>query len=96
MAAAGDVKPDVKPGSEFVTIKVKSADGATLTFKVKAKTMFTKVATAYADKKGHTLESLVFMFDGERLAYEGSTVSDLGLKDGDIVDVTVPQVGGSF
>jgi len=96
MAAAGDVKPDVKPGNEQVTIKVKAADGTSLSFRVKAKTQFKKIASAYAEKKGHAVAGLNFMFDGDRLDYQDQSVNDLGLADGDIVDVAMAQIGGAL
>lgn len=94
-AAAADTKPDVKPGSEPVTIKVKAPDGSFLSFRVKGKTKFSKIASAYAEKKGYEVGSLLFTFDGERMEYGDKSVADLNLEDGDIVDVTREQLGGA-
>jgi small ubiquitin-related modifier len=35
-----------------------------------------------------------FLFDGERL-HEGQTPKDLGMENGDEIDVVIEQVGGS-
>lgn len=53
--------------SEHLNLKVKSQDGNEVYFKVKKTTQFSKVMSAYCKKVGADLESVRFLFDGQRL-----------------------------
>jgi small ubiquitin-related modifier len=95
--ASSDVKPDVKPAGPSVTIKLRASDNTTTAFKVKGKTSFRKIVDTYSKKMGKEATSLIFIFDGERIdshLWEKS-ISDLGMEDGDVVDVNTLQVGGA-
>ncbi|XP_059177545.1 golgin subfamily B member 1-like [Physella acuta] len=48
---------------------------------------------AYCDKYGYQMNTLKFMYDGNRVL-EDDTPSKLGLEDGDAIDVFSMQVGG--
>jgi len=94
-AASDDVKPDVKPS---VTIKLRLSDNTTTSFKVKAKTSFEKIVETYAKKQGKGADSFVFTFDGTRIPSSefSKSIAELGLEDGDVVDVNTSQVGGAL
>ena len=50
--------------------------------------------TAYAQRQGVNLKSVRFLFDSERVREEPGTPKELGLEDGDSIDVVMEQVGG--
>ncbi|KAJ3367068.1 Small ubiquitin- modifier 3 [Allomyces javanicus] len=94
-----DQKPDVKPAAggtvQQVSLKLRDQQNNEIEFKVKSTTKFQKIAKAYADKKGVDVNSLRFNLDGDRVDIQSEqTVADLGLEDGDSIDVTTFQVGG--
>lgn len=49
---------------------------------------------AYANRQGVQLRAIRFLFDGERIR-EDQTPQDIGLEDGDSIDVVMEQVGGT-
>ena len=53
-----------------------------------------KLMTAYANRQGVQLRAIRFLFDGERIK-ETDTPKDIGLEDGDSIDVVMEQVGGA-
>ena len=63
-AAAGG---EPKPAGEHLSLKVKSQEGHEVYFKVKKTTTFAKVMAAYCKKVGENMESVRFLFDGQRL-----------------------------
>jgi hypothetical protein len=65
--AGGDAPAAEGAGSEHLNLKVKSQDGNEVYFKVKKTTQFSKVMSAYCKKVGADLESVRFLFDGQRL-----------------------------
>jgi len=85
---------DSKPSSEHLSLKVKSQDGNEVYFKVKRTTQFSKVMTAYCKKVGQDLESVRFLFDGQRLNPQ-QTPADLDMEDEDEIDAMVQQTGGA-
>ncbi|ORZ29592.1 ubiquitin-2 like Rad60 SUMO-like-domain-containing protein [Catenaria anguillulae PL171] len=75
-----------------VSLKLRDHTGSEIEFKVKSTTKFSKVAKAYAEKKGLTLADLRFDFDGNRIRPEqDETIDDLDLQDGDTIDVATAQ-----
>ncbi len=85
---------DEKPSSEHLSLKVKSQDGNEVYFKVKRTTQFHKVMTAYCKKVGADLESVRFLFDGQRLQ-QNQTPADVSMEDEDVIDAMVMQTGGA-
>lgn len=83
---------DTKPKLERITISVRENDNS-VDFKVTKKIRFQKIIDAYSEKTGKSPNSLKFLFNGQRLQGDAS-LADLGLEDGDIVDVHLEQVGG--
>jgi len=90
-AANGD---ESKPsGGEHLSLKVKSQDGNEVYFKVKKTTQFAKVMNAYCKKVGSDMDSVRFLFDGQRLKPD-QTPADLEMEDEDEIDAMVSQTGG--
>ena len=75
-----------------VTIKLVNEAGEATLFKVKSSTLFLKLFAAYSQIKGLSCGSLRFRFDG-RVVCNDDTPWKLGMKDGDVVDVILGQVG---
>ena len=92
-AASSSSAADAK-GGEHLSLKVKSQDGNEVFFKVKKTTTFSKVMTAYCKKVGADMDSVRFLFDGQRLRAE-QTPADLDMEDEDEIDAMVQQTGGA-
>ena len=88
MSEAAESKPDT------LSVKVVSQDGTEIFFKCKPHTQMQKLMKAYAERQGVNLQSVRFLFDGERIR-ETQTPGELGIEDGDAIDVVMEQVGGS-
>ncbi|KJE88408.1 ubiquitin [Capsaspora owczarzaki ATCC 30864] len=89
-----DVKPDIKPEtSEHVNLKVSSSDGSEVNFKIKKTTKMSKLIDAYCQRVGINPASVRFLFDGARINGD-QTAADVGLEDGDNIDVMQEQTGG--
>lgn len=90
-----DVKPEVaaEGAADQINIKVKSPEGSSMFFKVKANTKLSKVMNAFCSRSGKDMKALRFFFDGERIQ-ETDTPASIGLSDEDEIDVMMDQVGG--
>jgi len=91
--------PDVKAEGENATngtinVKVVSAQGEEVFFKIKRTTKLSKLQGAYANKVGKDVSSIRFLYDGARINDE-DTPASLDMEDNDTIDVMVEQVGGS-
>jgi len=86
-----DVKPD--PADPTINVKVVSATGEEVFFKIKRTTRLSKLQGAYANKVGKDVSSIRFLYDGARINEE-DTPSSLEMEDNDTIDVMVEQVGG--
>jgi len=86
-------KPNVTGAAEHLNLQVKSQDGTVVHFKAKVTTPFRKLMTAYCDRQSVAADSVVFMFEGERLN-GNQTPQEVGMEDGDSIDVMIHQVGG--
>lgn len=79
--------------SEHINLKVTSQDGNVVHFKAKRGTQFRKLMKAYCERQSFQPESVVFMYDGERLRGD-QTPADVDMQDQDSIDVMIHQVGG--
>ncbi|KAI0978272.1 hypothetical protein GJ496_005546 [Pomphorhynchus laevis] len=79
--------------TEYIKLKVVNQDGNEVHFKVKATTSMAKLTKSYAERMGVQLQSLRFMFDGNRIN-EKDTPKELEMEDGDVIEVYQEQVGG--
>lgn len=94
MADEGEEQKPNVGGPEHLNLQVKSQDGTVVHFKAKVTTPFRKLMTAYCERQSVTSESVVFLFEGERLRGE-QTPQEVGMEDGDSIDVVIHQVGGA-
>lgn len=95
MSDVKDEKPNVEGGEEEkITIKVANQNGATVSFRVKSSTPLAKLFDAYAKKEGVAASSIKFMLDGAPISPQ-QTPRELGLGEGDQIDVMSSQVGGN-
>mmetsp|Transcript_14836 Transcript_14836/g.58197 ORF Transcript_14836/g.58197 Transcript_14836/m.58197 type:complete len:90 (+) Transcript_14836:153-422(+) len=86
-----DVKPKV---GEAIQVRVNSQQGEPLVFKIKQTTTFKKLMEAYCQRRGQSLSSVRFVFNGEQIN-GNQTPMDVGMEDEDVIDVMLEQVGGS-
>ena len=66
----------------------------TVFFKCKPDTKLEKLMRAFCQRQGVAMESVRFLFDGNRIR-ENQTPNELEMEDGDSIDVVVAQVGGT-
>ncbi|KAF2073663.1 hypothetical protein CYY_005013 [Polysphondylium violaceum] len=94
----GNVPPteDVKKeGDEQINLKVQNSQGGEVFFKIKRSTPLRKLMEAYASRSGVSLNSIRFLYDGQRLNSD-STPKELNMENDDAIDVVLQQTGGSF
>ncbi|KAL5511958.1 SMT3 [Sanghuangporus vaninii] len=87
------VAPKQEDPNTPINIKVLSAQGEEVFFKIKRSTKLSKLQTAYAHKIGKEVNTIRFLYDGERIN-EDDTPNSLEMEDNDTIDVMVEQVGG--
>lgn len=68
-------------------------DNSEVHFKIKKTTQLKKLKQAYADRQGVALNSLRFLFDGQRIADDMSP-KQLEMEEGDCIEVYQEQTGG--
>jgi len=86
----GTVKEENTP----INVKVVSAQGEEVFFKIKRSTKLSKLQGAYANKVGKDVSSIRFLYDGARIN-DDDTPASLDMEDNDTIDVMVEQVGGT-
>lgn len=89
------VKTEAKPDQNTMVIKVQSQEGNELHFKIKPTTLFSKVVDQYCKCTGTERDAVRFLFDGNRIDPQ-KTAAEIGLHDGDEVDVMIQQFGGDY
>eukprot|EP00127_Corallochytrium_limacisporum_P004214 Clim_evm159s157 gene=Clim_evmTU159s157 len=94
---SGEGKPETSGDTKEQTInlRVKSNDGASVHFRVKRSTQLKKLMTAYCERQGMSLNTVRFLYDGERVQNE-DTPNSLQMDDDEIIEVFQEQVGGGF
>jgi len=88
-----EVLPKSEDPNAPINIKVLSAQGEEVFFKIKRNTKLSKLQTAYAHKIGKDVNTIRFLYDGDRIT-EDDTPASLDMEDNDTIDVMVEQVGG--
>ena len=83
-----------KPEENHINLKVVGADNSEVHFKIKKTTQLKKLKQAYADRQGVPLNSLRFLFDGQRIGDEMSP-KQLEMEEGDVIEVYHEQTGGT-
>ncbi|RXM32105.1 Small ubiquitin-related modifier 1 [Acipenser ruthenus] len=93
-----DTKPsshdsgDKKDG-EYIKLKVIGQDNSEIHFKVKMTTHLKKLKESYCQRQGVPMNSLRFLFEGQRIA-DNQTPKELGMEDEDVIEVYQEQTGG--
>ncbi|KAF7329519.1 Small ubiquitin-like modifier [Mycena kentingensis (nom. inval.)] len=85
---------EVKEENGTINIKVVSQAGEEVFFKIKKSTKLSKLQGAYANKVGKDVQSIRFLYDGQRIT-DDETPASLEMEEGDTIDVMVEQVGGA-
>ena len=78
---------------EHVNLKVLDSAGNATQFKIKTHTALKKLMSTYCERAGLDPQSVRFTFDGRRVN-AGDTAQDLGLEEGDNLEVFQEQQGG--
>ena len=87
-------QPEVKQEDNApINIKVVTSSGEEVFFKIKRNTKLSKLQGAYANKVGKDVQSIRFLYDGDRIT-DDDTPNSLAMDDNDTIDVMVEQVGG--
>ena len=68
-------------------------DGNIVHFKIKRKTQLKKLMEAYCNRQSLQMDQIRFLFDGNRLR-ETQSPDELEMKDDDVIDAMLFQVGG--
>merc|ERR1712080_725457 len=84
---------ETKAEENHINLKVVGADNSEVHFKIKKTTQLKKLKQAYADRQGVSLNSLRFLFDGQRIADDMSP-KQLEMEEGDVIEVYQEQTGG--
>jgi len=91
----GNVEPKPEdPGATPINIKVLASSGEEVFFKIKRNTKLSKLQGAYANKVGKDINTIRFLYDGQRIN-DDDTPNSLDMDDNDTIDAMVEQVGGS-
>jgi len=88
-AAAGGESAD------HISLKVVSQDGNEVFFKIKRHTPLRKLMEAYCRRQNLDMNSIRFLYDGNRIAADKSP-KELEMEDNDIIDAVLQQTGGWF
>lgn len=78
---------------DHIQVKVRSADGNELVFKIRKKTKLEKLMGVYCERFGLSMDAVRFLFDGERI-HGDHTPENLRIEDGEVIDAMVQQTGG--
>src|SRR2546423_14224681 len=79
--------------SEHINIKVVGSDHNEVFFKIKRTTPLQKLMNAYCERQGKNIQSLRFIYDGDRVNPQDTPLA-LEIEEGDTIDVMVEQLGG--
>ncbi|KAH8801904.1 ubiquitin-like protein [Flagelloscypha sp. PMI_526] len=98
MSASDDGNPisqdDSKPGAEDpnapINIKVVDSRGDEVFFKIKRSTKLSKLQGAYASKVGKDVNSIRFLYEGNRIN-DDDTPSSLDMEEGEVGGSTQRQ-----
>nr|XP_051704254.1 small ubiquitin-related modifier 1 isoform X1 [Oryctolagus cuniculus] len=75
------------------TLNSKSLDSSEIHFKVKMTTHLKKLKESYCQRQGVPMNSLRFLFEGQRIA-DNHTPKELGMEEEDVIEVYQEQTGG--
>ncbi|XP_077978481.1 small ubiquitin-related modifier 1-B-like [Glandiceps talaboti] len=78
---------------EYIRLKVMGQDSSEIHFKVKMTTQMRKLKQSYCERLGVPMNSLRFLFDGQRIN-DDQTPKQLEMEDDDVIEVYQEQTGG--
>ncbi|XP_047395224.1 small ubiquitin-related modifier 1-like [Sciurus carolinensis] len=78
---------------EHIKLKVSGQDSSMIHFKVKMTTNLKKLKESYCQRQGLPMNSLKFLFEGQRTA-DNQTPKELGMEEEDVIEVYQEQTGG--
>ena len=81
-----------KREGEYIKLKVIGQDSSEIHFKVKMKTHLKKLKESYCQIQGVPMNSLRFLFEGQRIA-DNHTPKELGMEEEDVIEVYQEQTG---
>uniref|UniRef100_A0A8D1J121 Small ubiquitin like modifier 1 n=1 Tax=Sus scrofa TaxID=9823 RepID=A0A8D1J121_PIG len=76
-----------------VTVTMSDQDSSEIHFKVKMTTHLKKLKESYCQRQGVPMNSLRFLFEGQRIA-DNHTPKELGMEEEDVIEVYQEQTGG--
>lgn len=81
--------------SEILSIGIKVVDqmGLDVYFKLKVDTSMNRLMDAYCGKRGISVSSVRFLYDGQRITGKDTPLS-LEMENNDIIDAVAQQTGG--
>jgi small ubiquitin-related modifier len=82
-----------KSDPNSIEIKVTDQEGREILFRTKRDSPIEKMMNAYSRRQGIDKNSFRFLFDGQRIE-ANQTPRDLGMENGDMIDVVLSQTGG--
>ncbi|XP_070234630.1 small ubiquitin-related modifier 1-like [Bos mutus] len=81
-----------KKEEEYIKLKVIRQDSSESQFKVKMTTHLKKLKESYCQRQGVPMNSLRFLFEGQRIA-DNHTPKELGMEEEDVIEVYQEQTG---
>ncbi|XP_060045244.1 small ubiquitin-related modifier 1-like [Erinaceus europaeus] len=81
---------DKKEG-EYIKLKVIGQDSSEI--KVRMTMQLKKLKESYCQRQGVPMNSLTFLFEGQRIA-DNHTPKELGIEEEDVIEVYQEQMGG--
>lgn len=78
---------------EVINVRVVAQDGNEIHFKVKMTTQLKKLKESYCQRQGVPLNSLKFLFEGQKIA-DNHTPEELEMEEDDVIEVFQEQMGG--
>ncbi|CAK7312905.1 Small ubiquitin-related modifier 1 [Vulpes lagopus] len=80
-----------KKEGKFIKLKVVGQDNSEVHFKLKVTTHLKKLKELYCQRRGVTINTLRFLFDGQRIA-DNHTPKELDMEEDDVIRVYEEQV----
>lgn len=78
---------------DVIKVRVIREDGSEIQFRLKITTRLKKLKDSYSQRQGVSVNSLKFLFEGQRIA-DNHTAEELGMEEEDVIEVYQEQMGG--
>ena len=90
-----DEEPKTEKDPNTINLRVVNQEGSEVYFKIKKQTQLKKLMEAYCQRQGVDMNSVRFLYDGQRLTAD-QTPKQLDMEDDEIIDAVLQQTGGSL